>query len=149
MPPVSEVSIRCSTPCDVTMLREILHDTYRNTWLPELSAEAAQMFRNEDRPAIYVEKRGAEFWVAELEGKVVGFVDWEGDFVNALHVRTEKARTGIGRHLMDFAEAEIAKMASRPHDWKPTLSMLGRAHFMRLAAIARRNNILTPNGTAG
>jgi GNAT superfamily N-acetyltransferase len=40
---------------------------------------------------------------------VVGFVDWEGDFVNALHVGRAHARTGVGAALMDLAEAEIAK----------------------------------------
>jgi GNAT superfamily N-acetyltransferase len=38
----------------------------------------------------------------------VGFVDWEGDFVNALHVLAVHARTGVGAVLMDVAEAEIA-----------------------------------------
>lgn len=31
-------------------------------------------------------ERGLHFWVVEVAGEVVGFVDWEGDFVNALHV---------------------------------------------------------------
>jgi ribosomal protein S18 acetylase RimI-like enzyme len=41
-------------------------------------------------------------------GEVVGFIDWEGDFVNALHVRASHARAGVGGCLMDLAEAEIA-----------------------------------------
>ena len=36
-------------------------------------------------------------------------MDWDGDFVNALHVPTRHVRTGIGARLMDLAEAEIAK----------------------------------------
>jgi ribosomal protein S18 acetylase RimI-like enzyme len=35
-------------------------------------------------------------------------VHWEGDFVNALHVRSCAARTGVGAALMDVAEAAIA-----------------------------------------
>lgn len=46
--------------------------------------------------------------MAERAGDPVGFVDWDGDFVNALHVRAAAARTGVGRLLMDKAEADIA-----------------------------------------
>ncbi len=69
----------------------------------------AQAFRDEDRPAGYVASRGTEFWVAETSGELVGFVDWDADFVNALHVRTSYARRGIGGRLMHHAETEIAK----------------------------------------
>ncbi|MDP3854987.1 GNAT family N-acetyltransferase [Phenylobacterium sp.] len=105
----SEVRIRRATPSDALPLREILHDTYGNTWLPQLTPVAAQAFRDEDRPATYVAERGLEFWVAEYSGQVVGFVDWDADFVNALHVRSENARMGVGSRLIDRAEAEIAK----------------------------------------
>jgi len=100
--------IRRATLVDAAVLREILHDTYESTWLPQVTAEAARAFRDEDCPARYVAERGAQFWVAEREGEVVGFVDWEADFVNALHVRSSHARLGVGAQLMDQAEAEIA-----------------------------------------
>ncbi|RRN65733.1 GNAT family N-acetyltransferase [Caulobacter sp. 602-1] len=102
------LSIRRATLFDSAVLREILHDTYASTWLPQVTAEAARAFRDEDRPARYVAERGALFWVAGREGEVVGFVDWEADFVNALHVRSSHARLGVGARLMDQAEAEIA-----------------------------------------
>jgi ribosomal protein S18 acetylase RimI-like enzyme len=101
--------LRAARETDAAALRAILHDTYESTWLPQLTPAAAQAFRDDDRPAAYVAARGAEFWVAEHDGQVVGFVDWDGDFVNALHVRSSHARMGIGRRLMDHAEAEIAK----------------------------------------
>lgn len=47
--------------------------------------------------------------MAEVGGAVVGFVDWDGDFINALHVRSSHARTGVGGRLMDRAEAAIAE----------------------------------------
>lgn len=67
------------------------------------------MFIEEDGPAAYVGERGLHFWVAEVGGEVVGVVDWEGDFVNALHVRSAYARQGIGRRLMDHAQVQIAR----------------------------------------
>ena len=89
-------------------LRAILQDTYESTWFPRMTPTALQAFRDEDRPTAYVASRGTKFQVAEHDGEVVGFVDWDADFVNALHVRSSFARQGIGRRLMDHAEAEIA-----------------------------------------
>lgn len=100
--------LRAARPEDLVALRAILYDTFESTWRPNITTSAAQAFIQEDRPAIYVGSRGLEFWVAEAAGAVVGFVDWEDDFVNALHVRRAHARQGIGRRLMDHAEAQIA-----------------------------------------
>lgn len=104
----SSTVIRIARPDDTSALTAILHDTFRSTWLPQLSAAAAQAFREEDRPARYVAARGRMFRVAERDGEVVGFVDWQDDFVNALHVHSRHARSGAGSLLMDAAEAGIA-----------------------------------------
>lgn len=103
------IVIRAAHEGDAVALRAILQDTYESTWLPQMTPAAKQAFRNEDRPRAYVESRGTEFWVAEHSGKPVGFVHWDADFVNALHVLTSFARRGIGSRLMDHAEVEITK----------------------------------------
>lgn len=105
----AETFIRRATANDAPALRAILYDTYESTWFPQLTPAAAQRFRDEDRPGAYVAARGGDFWIAERDGQVVGFVDWDADFVNALHVRASHARSGVGARLMDLAEAEIAK----------------------------------------
>jgi ribosomal protein S18 acetylase RimI-like enzyme len=102
------VTIRQARPEDAPALIAILYDTFESTWRPQLTEPAAAAFRSEDRPRVYVEARGLEFRVAERDGRVVGLVDWEGDFVNALHVHSTAARTGVGAALMDAAEAAIA-----------------------------------------
>ncbi|MBY0562837.1 MAG: GNAT family N-acetyltransferase [Hyphomonadaceae bacterium] len=84
-----------------------MYDTFESTWLSNITSDAAKAFRDEDRPAAYVARRGHEFWVCECGNCIVGFVDWQGDFVNALHVRSSYARSGAGTQLMDKAEAEI------------------------------------------
>jgi ribosomal protein S18 acetylase RimI-like enzyme len=101
--------IRPATPADAPALRAILYDTFESTWLPAITPEAAQAFRDEDRPAAYVRERGHLFTLAERDGEAAGFVDWDGDFINALHVLACHARTGVGSALMDHAEAEIAR----------------------------------------
>ena len=104
-----DLIVRRATAADAPELRAILYDTFASTWLPELTPAAAEAFRDEDRPAAYVGERGLEFQVAERGGQVVGFVDWDGDFINALHVLAAHARTGVGAALMDVAEAAIGE----------------------------------------
>lgn len=100
--------LRRATVEDAQALRGVLYDTFESTWRPNVTEAAARAFIAEDRPAAYVGARGVQFWVAEVGGEVAGFVDWEGDFINALHVRAASARQGVGRRLMDHAEAQIA-----------------------------------------
>ncbi|MBI5940958.1 MAG: GNAT family N-acetyltransferase [Caulobacterales bacterium] len=109
MPSTPDILIRQARPDDAGALKAILHDTFESTWRPQLTTEAARAFEGEDRPAAYVGERGLLFLVAEVGGEVVGFVDWDGDFVNALHVLSGHARTGVGGRLMDHAEARIAE----------------------------------------
>lgn len=104
-----DILIRQARPDDADACKAILRDTFKSTWLPELTAEAAHAFASEDRPAAYVGERGLLFLVAEVGGEVVGFIDWDGDFVNALHVRSSHARIGVGGRRMDRAEAAIAE----------------------------------------
>jgi GNAT superfamily N-acetyltransferase len=92
---------------DASALQAILYDTFESTWRPHLTAAAARAFREEDRPGAYVSQRGLHFRVADRDGEVVGFVDWEGDFINALHVLAAHARTGVGSMLIDEAERGI------------------------------------------
>lgn len=101
--------LRPSRRADLPALQAILHDTFQSTWRPQITPTAAQAFLAEDRPSVYVGERGLLFQVAERAGEVVGFVDWDGDFINALHVRAAHARTGVGAALMDLAEAAIAR----------------------------------------
>jgi ribosomal protein S18 acetylase RimI-like enzyme len=109
----SNILVRAARAADAPALIAILYDTFESTWFPNITPVAAQTIRDENRPANYVGERGLQFWVAERDGEVVGLVDWEGDFVNALHVRSSHARSGVGKHLMDKAEAEIAKAGFR------------------------------------
>ena len=104
----SDIVIRKAGPDDAAALKAILRDTFESTWLPQLTPESAAAYRGEDRPAAYVGERGLLFVVAETCGEVVGFVDWDGDFVNALHVLASHARSGVGSRLMDHAEAAMA-----------------------------------------
>jgi len=103
-----DIVVRPARPDDAGAFVAILRDTFDSTWRPQVTPEAVARFQADDPPTDYVGERGLEFWAAERDGEVVGLVDWEGDFVNALHVCRDHARTGVGRALMDVAEAAIA-----------------------------------------
>lgn len=105
----SPILLRRARPADAAALKAILRDTFESTWRPNISAAASQAWLVEDRPATYVAQAGLDFLVAEREGEVVGLIHWREDFVHALHVRSDHARTGVGTRLMDRAEAEIAR----------------------------------------
>lgn len=100
--------VRQARPDDAAALIGILYDTFESTWRPQITDAAAARFRAEARPRVFVTERGLEFLVGERDGAVVGLVHWEGDFVNALHVHSSAARSGVGAALMDAAEAAIA-----------------------------------------
>ncbi|MEH6696095.1 MAG: GNAT family N-acetyltransferase [Hyphomonas sp.] len=101
--------IRPALPADRAVLVAILHDTFESTWRPQLTPAAVAAYQQGNRPAAYVAERGHLFHVATRAGALVGLVDWQGDFVNALHVHSAHARSGAGTALMDLAEAEIAR----------------------------------------
>src|ERR1700722_1832673 len=101
------LTIRQARPEDAPALIAILYDTFESTWRPRITEAAVAAFRTEDRPRAFAGERGLEFGVAERDGRVVGLVHWEGDFVNALHVHSTAARSGVGAALMDVAEAAI------------------------------------------
>lgn len=103
----AHICLRRARSGDAATLKSILHDSYETTWLPQVKAEAAWAWRSQDRPNAYVAARGLRFWVAEVNGGIAGFIDWDGDFVNALHVLPAQARRGLGSKLMDKAEAAM------------------------------------------
>jgi ribosomal protein S18 acetylase RimI-like enzyme len=105
----AHLHIRPALHADSTALIAILHDTFESTWRPQLTPAAVAAYRQDNRPAAYVAERGHLFHVAERAGTVIGLVDWQDDFVNALHVHSAHARSGAGTALMDLAEAEIAR----------------------------------------
>jgi ribosomal protein S18 acetylase RimI-like enzyme len=109
MRPPADIHLRRARAADAPALRAILRGTFDSTWRPQITAAAAAAFLAEDRPSAFVAERGLEFWAAEREGVVIGLVHWRDDFVHVLHVLPSHARTGVGAHLMDHAEAEIGR----------------------------------------
>ena len=102
--PISTLTIRPWQLSDFDAVRAILEDTFASTWLPQLTPEALQAYRDSGEPVGYIDQMGTAFFVAEIDGEVVGMVHWELDFVHALHVPAAHQRKGIARALMAFAQ---------------------------------------------
>ena len=105
----SEIHVSRATEGDLNALKEILQETYTETWLPNLTTEAARAHETANKTSAYVDERGLHCWVAKHRDQALGLVDFDGNFVIALHVRPSCARRGIGSRLMDRAESEIRK----------------------------------------
>lgn len=98
------LAIRPWRLADFDAVKAILDDTFASTWRPQLTPEAAKAYADSGEPVGYIDESGPAFFVAEVDGEVVGMVHWEHDFVQALHVPAAHQRKGIARALMAFAE---------------------------------------------
>lgn len=99
--------IRPARSDDAPALIALLHATFQDTWMPQMSAEALTRWQaRDDGPEAYVRDKGADFVIAEIDGALAGMIHWHDGFVHALHVDARYRRRGIGAALM--AEAERA-----------------------------------------
>jgi hypothetical protein len=89
---VPDIVIRPWRLDDFDVVKAILDDTFASTWLPQLTPEAARTYRESGEPVGYIDEMGPAFFVAEIDGEVVGMVHWEHDFVHALHAAASHAR---------------------------------------------------------
>lgn len=93
---------------DIAALTDLLHETFRNTWLPQLSAAAVEAYWTGDHAARYVADTWEEFVVAEVDGRLAGFVHVRDGFIDALHVGGRFRRFGVGRALLRHVEIQTA-----------------------------------------
>ncbi|MDR3005793.1 MAG: GNAT family N-acetyltransferase [Acidovorax sp.] len=103
----STPALRQAAQTDAQALRAILWATYETTWKPEVTAAKHAQICEQDKPAAYVQSRGDLFWLAECDGVVAAMVDWEDDFVHALHVLPSFQGRGLGQALLQHAEAAM------------------------------------------
>lgn len=105
-----EILLRNARESDVAALTLLLMQTYRETWAPMLRPEAAAAFDSGERTKAYVQGHWREFTVAVPgvdDGRIVGMVHVEGDFIDALHVAPSQQRRGIGALLLAQAESRM------------------------------------------
>lgn len=101
--------IRPYRDADREAVISLLEETFATTWKPQLTNEAREAFRAKGGSAAFVDREGADFVLAEIDGTVVGMALRRGNFIDALHVRPARQRQGVGQTLLDHLEAEMLR----------------------------------------
>ena len=94
---------------DFPAMKALLRDTFDSTWRPQITQAAIQHYIETDIAGRFVERRGADKLVAEVDGRIAGLVNCIDDFIDALHVHSGFQRRGVGRLLLARAERGIAQ----------------------------------------
>lgn len=102
--PPFPLTIRPARASDAAALEDVLTRTYEGTWQPQMTPEKYRHFLDSGKIPQYVAERGALFHVCEVDGRVAGMVDWEKNFIWALHVHPDLQRRGVGAALLALAE---------------------------------------------
>lgn len=106
---MSAVILRRADSDDVIALSNMLEQSWFTHWGPHVSAESRARFVREQPARGYVQALWTDIIVAEQDGEVVGMYHLEGDYLHAIHVAPGRIGSGIGRALMDEAEAKGAR----------------------------------------
>ena len=83
---MSTITIRPALPEDADAIVRILGQTYEATWKPVLTPAAVARFESSGSTLRYVDERLCAMHVAVSGAEVAGLIDWDGDFIDALHV---------------------------------------------------------------
>lgn len=106
---MSDITIRVARQADTAALKHLLDRSWRTHWGPHLDGPALARYEAEQPAAGYVDGCIEAFKVAERGGVVVGMYHLDGAWLHAIHVDSWAIGTGVGRALMDAAEAEGAR----------------------------------------
>lgn len=105
------VELRPARPTDAGRIGEILHRFQEATdWMPPLLSSVE-----------YIAYCGAMIdrgWVtvAEVDGRVAGFLMRDGEEICGLFVAEERRGAGIGRVLLNFAKARARRLVLHVHE---------------------------------
>ena len=105
---VPDITIRPWRLDDFDAVKAILDDTFAGTWLPQLTPDAAKAYRESGAPVGYIDEKGPDFFVAEIDGEVAGYAygsrhheraayRWTADVT--VYISAAHHRRGVGRAL--------------------------------------------------
>jgi len=126
------IKIRKALAADRDQIHSIFLSTFNSTWKPELSVEgAAHAAGIEERFLNYVNSCWVDFYVAELEGSVIGVAHWYDNFLEALHVVSDKQGNGAGGMLLEKAIASIRTNYQKVRLETDTFNEQARAFYQK------------------
>jgi len=119
------------TPVHVTSIRTLCAKDYTQE---QIDAWAGWKSPDKYRAAMAA---GEVFFVAEVDGRVVGFSVLHGDEVKAVYIHPDYVGQGIGRRLLDAVEAEAGDRGVELLQLTSTLTSVG---FYETCGYARGAN---------
>ncbi|MBU1305403.1 MAG: GNAT family N-acetyltransferase [Alphaproteobacteria bacterium] len=106
---MTAITIRAAQLSDAEALKHLLDRSWRTHWAPHVDAGAVARYQAEQPVLGYVDSFISQLTVAERGGVVVGMYHLDGAWLHAIHVDSWAIGTGVGRALMDAAEAAGAR----------------------------------------
>ncbi|MFC5422843.1 GNAT family N-acetyltransferase [Bosea eneae] len=109
------VTLRAGARDDVEAVKRLLDRSWLTTWAPELPLAAVARFAAQDGARAYVEAMVESFELAVApDGRIVGMLHLHGDELSAMHVDPAFQGLGVGRVLLDRAEAALLDRSAQP-----------------------------------
>ncbi len=101
-------TIRLATPADAEAITPVHVASIRKLCANDYTPQEIDAWAGWKSPAQYREAMaaGEQFFVAEVDGRVVAFAVLFGDEVKAIYLHPDHAGRGIGRELLEAVEAQ-------------------------------------------
>ncbi len=101
-------TLRKATEADISDLVDAARRSWVHAFASFVPFEAIQFWAREDTNRKFIETAWRSLVVPEVDGKACGFLQIRGPQVAELFIHPRHHRKGLGRQLLEFAEAEIA-----------------------------------------
>jgi putative acetyltransferase len=119
--------IRRATPADAEQITPVHVASIRTLCAKDYTPEQIDAWAGWKSPDKYraAMAAGEVFFVAEVDGRVVGFAVLHGDEVKAVYIHPDYVGSGLGRRLLDAVEAEARTRGVELLQLTSTLTSVG------------------------
>jgi len=126
-PPSSPVVIRRAVPADAEAITPVHVASIRMLCAKDYTPEQIDAWAGWKSPDTYraAMAAGEVFFVAEVDGRIVGFSVLHGDEVKAVYLHPDHVGRGIGRRLVEAVESEARACGVAELHLTSTLTSVG------------------------
>ena len=126
-PPSPPVLVRRATPNDAEAITPVHVASIRTLCAKDYTPQQIDAWAGWKSPEKYREamEAGEQFFVADVDGRVVGFSVLHGEEVKAVYLHPDHVGCGIGRRLLQAVEHEAAARGVAELHLTSTLTSVG------------------------